>query len=495
MTENNLHYDLDFLNIGEIWPPKKDRERLNNYQFQREQFELTPEDQIKKIIPEGLLWLGNYDDFISSNKLLGYPRLLTLKTIDMCMGQPPQITAQNDDILSEIIKEVRSESALNAVLKEALIDYSRFGVFLLRVFKDENNEPALTSWNPSEWFPVFYADGTNRIRYNVLGWQHKQELTVQIHDTQNGSYEERVLELSYDNYIQRVISAKRYNTTSKKKLLFAVVNTPTSTNPLGNNDYDIINAPLQKAIQRLIAILKVLDEHADPSMSGPHSLLSKSDNGELVFHTSKYYATGKDEIPPKYITWNGELESSFKAFDILCKQIYMLSEMGEAFLGAQGGVGNVVSGTALRFKLISPLEKARRIQNELTEPLKAITSALLFLDGYELLPKDINIAWRDSLPKDPRETAELARLESGAPAVKPLTKTLSDNYDLDKDTAESFVKEILIEQDFFKLAKNDPVNPQDGRSSSPSKVDTREKNSPMDPASSENLTEAIDGKA
>ena len=52
--------------------------------------------------------------------------------------------------------------------------------------------------------------------------------------------------------------------------------------------------------------------------------------------------------------------------------------MGEAFLGVPKGSSNVVSGTAMRFKLISPLEKARRIENEVAEPLKKIISTLLY---------------------------------------------------------------------------------------------------------------------
>lgn len=489
-----MHYDLDFLLPGNHWPAKEDKDRLNIYNFAREQFELTPEDQIRSIIPDGLMQFGEYKDFVHSTRLLGYPRLLTIKTVDMLMGQPPLIVAQADEGKTDRIREIRGSCQLNNALKLALIDYSRFGVALLRIFKNEKNKAAITAWNPNDWTPVFYADGTNRIHYNVIGWFHgknNEKLTLQIHNTENGSYEERVCSVDSTGVIKTIESSKVYNRTGGKQLLFAIVNTPTTTNPLGTNDYEIINGLLQKAIQRLQAILRVLDEHADPSMTGPHSMLSRAENGELVFKTSKYYAVGNDEQKPEYLVWEANLDSSFRAFEELCKQIFLLSEMGEAFLGSSGGVGNVVSGTAMRFKMISPLEKARRISNELTEPLKQIVSTLLSIEHEIIDPKDVSITWRDSLPKDPREVAELARLESGSIAVKPLINAIMDNYDLDLESAQAYVDAIKkAQQEMQAQADADlkkSTGQEDGRShGTQGTTDVRKKGSNMNPASSEN---------
>ena len=489
-NKQQYHYDLNFLNIGERWRTEHDNNRLQAYRYAKAQFEMTPEDGLRELLPDGLLSLASYEDFVNCTRLLGYPRLLTLKTVDMIIGQPPVITCKTDDSITDHIRQIRVTSGLSKAMKQALIDYSRFGVFLIRVFKDEKGKGHVTAWDPGEWTPVFYADGTNRIRYNVIGWCYGNTLTVQIHSTEDGSYEERVCIVDDTGVIKEIKSSRRYNTTSGKKLLFAVVNTPTTTNPLGTNDYEIINGLLQKAIQRLQAILKVLDEHAEPSMTGPHSLLSTDEYGQVVFKTNKYYAVGQDEQKPEYIVWKAELESSFRAFEELCKQIYILSEMGEAFLGASGGTGNVVSGTALRFKMISPLGKARRVANDLTEPFKEVISTLLYLEGLDVPVDDISIVWKENLPKDPREVAELARLEAGAPAVKPLDNALMDNYDMDQESAKKFVEDILREQEQFRLAKDDPINPQDGRSHGPEgTIDIRKQGSILDPASSENRGE------
>lgn len=493
MTDDNvLQYDLSFLNVKNQWPPKGSTKRLDTYKFAQQQFELTNEDLIKKVIPDGLLLLKEYGEFAEVTKMLGYPRLLTLKTTDMVVGQPPIISVQAKNETTEKIKDVRNNCDLSKVLKQGLIDYSRFGVMLLRVFRDEKSKRAMiTVWNPNEWTPVFYSDGTNRIRYNVIGWRYNNILTVQIHDTEDGSYEERKCSIDSKGIITEIQSSTTFNENSNYPLLYAIVNTPTSTNPLGTGDYEIINGLLQKAIQRLLAILRVLDEHADPSMTGPYSLLSKTESGEQVFKTSKYYGVSKDEPKPEYIVWKAELESSFVAFEKLCEQIYILSEMGEAFLGVPKGSSNVVSGTAMRFKLISPLEKARRIENEVAEPLKKIISTLLYIDDKIIVDaKDINIAWRDSLPKDPKEVAELAKSESGVVAIKPLLNSIMDNYELDEQTAQQYVDGIMADQKAFSEITNPNINPatgEDGRSHPASgKIDPRKNGSQLNPSSSEN---------
>ena len=487
-----VHYDLDFLKPGEHWRPKIDYWRFSRYEFNRMQFESSYEDMLFQLYPSGMLIFGDkYDRFAELTRLLNYPKLMTMKTIDMVMGEPPVISVQSKDKLIDKVRDIRSNSGFNAALKQGLIDYSRYGVALLRVFKDNKGRSKITAWDPQEWVPVFYDDGTNRIHYNVLGWIiDDSKLKIQIHDTEDGSYEERIYEYNIsDSLIGNLIDSQKYNSTGSK-LFHAIINTPTTSNPVGTDDYIAINALLQKAIERMMAILRVLDEHADPSMVGPHSLLSKTETGETVFHTSKYYAVGNEEQKPEYLVWEANLDSSFKAFDLLIDQIYILSEMGPAFIGATGSTGNVISGTAMRYKMISPLEKARRIQNDLTEPLKELFSSILKIDGVDAGYDSINIDWKDPLPKDPREIAELAKLESGSAAVKPLKQSIMDNYNVDESTAQKYIDEIIDTLAKLKEVSGElkDAESDDKRSSGSSLNDKRKKGSSSDPASDENKT-------
>lgn len=492
---NKLHYDLDFLlpGNGDCWIGEAERYRMDKYNFARVEFELDPYDAVRNVFPKGMLDLRDYHQFADCTRLLAYPRLLTLKTVDMIMGDPPNFSINDDHENTNYLKEMIIESNFYETLRKGLIDYSRFGAAIFRIFKCPITKKAsITAWDPGEWVPVFYPDGTKRIHYNVLGWRESDTtMKIQIHNAENGSYEERVYLTDGTGALLQILSAKTYEGFGHP-LVYALINTPTTTNPFGQSDYMAINALLQKAIERLTAILRVLDEHADPCMTGPHSLLSNNENGELVFKTSKYYAVGQDEKEPKYITWDANLDSSFKAFDILCQQIYIMSEMGQAYLGVEGGTGNVVSSSAMRFKMITALDKARRIENSIEDELKNILRTMLALEGKDIKLTQFRVVWKDSLPKDPVSTATLARLEAGVTSVKPLLHVLMDAYNLDEETAKSWIEELKEQADYTKS------NGTTGNVAETGEVDGRTKSlgsqfrsteSNMNPGNSENIVE------
>lgn len=494
-NRNKLHYDLEFLLPGKnvCWLGEAEKYRLDKYNFARIEFELDPDDAVRNIFPKGLLDLRDYHQFADCSRLLAYPRLLTLKTVDMVMGDPPSFFINDDHEKTNKLKDMLIRSNFYEVLRMALIDYSRFGTAVLRVFKcPVTHKASIAAWDPGEWVPVFYPDGTKRIHYNVLGWRESDTtMKIQIHNVEDGSYEERVYRTDDVGTLLEILSATTYSGFGHP-LVYALINTPTSTNPFGQSDYASINALLQKAIERLTAILRVLDEHADPCMTGPHSLLSNNENGELVFKTSKYYAVGQDEKEPKYITWDANLDSSFKAFDILCQQIYIMSEMGQAYLGVEGGTGNVVSSSAMRFKMITALDKARRIENAIEDELKDVLKTMLALENTDVDLTQFRVVWKDSLPKDPTSTATLARLEAGVTSVKPLLHVLMDSYNLDEETAKSWIEEIRKQNEFTT------PNKTTGNVSETGEVDGRTKSlgsqfrsteSPMNPGNSENVDE------
>ena len=64
-------------------------------------------------------------------------------------------------------------------------------------------------------------DGTNRIRYNVIGWRYNNILTVQIHDTEDGSYEERKCSIDSKGIITEIQSSTTFNENSNYPLLYS----------------------------------------------------------------------------------------------------------------------------------------------------------------------------------------------------------------------------------------------------------------------------------
>ena len=145
----------------------------------------------------------------------------------------------------------------------------------------------------------------------------------------------------------------------------------------------------------------------------------------------------------------------------MINQLYILSEMGAALLGGQDGSSQAISGTAMRFKMVNPLAKARRIANALTRPVRQLFAGL----SKQLQYENISVLWSDGLPDDPRENIENAKLASGAAQMMPLEKAIMEYFNRSNDEAKQWIQMILAERELLQPdAVEDPNHPgpQDG---------------------------------
>lgn len=462
-------YGLDWLNKETAFPPQTENDRLLAYKWYAGLFDINPFEAFGNY---GNRLIANFDEYFRLPLLLGFQRLTTIKLADMVLGAPPSITVNDNDSMTDRIADLRDRTDFDNKLYQALIDYSRYGVAVFRLFNDDTvpdkSSGNFAVWNPSEWFPVLRKDGTRRISEHVLAWRvnygtdinPEWYLEIQRHPVEGGRYyEERYAMDGAGSTVQRKLESKEINTRGAPCLIQYAANLPSTTNIYGTSDYKIINELVFKATERMRQILHILDKHADPSMTGPSTMLTQNEQGELEFRASKFYAVSPGEEHPEYMTWDGQLTAAFQALTELFNQIYVMSEMGEALMGNSKASGQAVSGTAMRYKMIAPLEKARRVSNSLTLPIKKLIAGLLFIDdGTSMRFQDINVVWEDSLPKDPREIAELVRLQTGAPQIIPLKHALMENYDMDTVDAEHYIDEILVEQETWKKINGDDLS-------------------------------------
>jgi len=155
-----------------------------------------------------------------------------------------------------------------------------------------------------------------------------------------------------------------------------------------------------------------LDKHADPSVSGPSSALVQDPaSGEWSLVMGNYFRRDSADDPePKYITWDGQLEASFKQIELLVNNLYVISEMSSTLLGVEDKENSNMSGRALKFKMISPLAKIKRLTMFLTPKIKKLYKLLSEYGGEaikNLNDADISIYWQDGLPNDQLEEAEI----------------------------------------------------------------------------------------
>lgn len=464
-------HDLSWLQQGQPFPPLLERDRLERYAqnaalFNNDQFaggmfrqrdtypEMTQQmlgvysacaERISQVI-------GNFDDIISFPVLLNYQRFMSLKIADLVAGEHPLITGATDTENAKI-KWLEDSTNFFEKLYSIVIDLSRFGDCPIRVYKDaQTGYYTFTIWDAMQWYPIVSQDGTDTIKAHCLVWTENKSqddqipdlyVHVQVHSTDNpGVYDYYVFHNGSERSVMGELVEgypKHIATGLKTCAVMSLRQYAVSGTVYGYDDYVPIDAIMAEIITRVSQISVILDKHADPSMTGPVSMLRmNTKTGERYLERSKFYGINPEDEKPEYLTWDGQLEASFKELEFLVNQLYILSEMGAALTGGQDSATNAVSGTAMRFKMVNPLAKARRISNALTMPLRRLVSVIGSnapdIDESTSQPSDgedtelpfghVSLKWKDGLPDDPREQLEMCKLASGKASMLPLEDCL-----------------------------------------------------------------------
>lgn len=486
-------YSLEWLKQGKMFPPKSEKTRLQRYKenamlFKGDHFDTTVMRHRDGVCTESISVysecarrisrvVGNFDNIISFPVLLNYQRLMSVKMADLICGEFPSITGASEQD-NKLLKDAIDSSRLSSKLYSAVIDISRYGDAIQRVYKDYDGKFNVTYWDPSEWFPVISQDGTNTILYHCLCWlenvtedEQKQPeylLHVQIHGTRPedvGHYEYRVYKMhSQINTIGKMIKRETVPTGLQTCAVTHLTSYTTTDSIYGYDDYMIIDSILAEIMARIGQISVILDKHADPNITGPVSMLSRNEEtGEYYLKTGKFFATSPGEEQPKYMTWEGQLSAAFQQLEVLLNQLYILSEMGSALLGESSGGSQAISGTAMRFKMAGPLAKARRVSNSLILPIRELMSQLT---DNEVKFEDISVIWKDGLPDDPREQVEIAKLATGATKMMPLVNAIMEYFGKSYEEALKWVESI----DEETLKNLEMVRgPQEGKEDDPNK--------------------------
>lgn len=515
-------YNLEWLKEGKSFPPSVEKPRLQRYAqnaalFEGEHFADLGYGYGPSMVevPDGIeiyrkcaqrikRVIGNFEDVICFPVLLNYQRLMTLKMADLVCGEYPAITGTNA-YENAAIQECREYTDFDARLYQAVIDISRYGEAIQRIYKDAEGRYTFTNWDPREWFPVVSQDGTNTILYHCLCWRENRSknesvpdwyLNVQIHGTRPedvGHYIHKTYKMdSYGGLLRKPLETKKVPTGLNVCAVRQMKAFSTTNTVYGYDDYMMIDSILSEIMTRIGQISVILDKHADPNITGPVTMLDQDERtGEYRLKTGKFFAVSAGETPPTYMTWEGQLSSAFKQLEMLINQLYILSEMGAALLGSTEGGGQAISGTAMRFKMVNPIAKARRISNSLTRPVKNLFSIItrdaevpdevlerirasqeeaasltsenvapaaegppaqpierkLPEEKYELpVPyRHISVFWYDGLPDDPRENIENAKLATGATKMMPLEDAIMEYFGRTHEEALKWIEKIRQE--------------------------------------------------
>lgn len=500
-------YNMNWLQPGKEFPPLCERPRLTRYKQNaalfngdhfgdpclrtRDGIDEVPVEVFHKCSEKISKVIGNFEEVVSFPTLLNYQRLMSLKMADLVCGEYPTISGVTAEDNAGI-KRVRDYTSFDDKMYSTVLDISRYGDAIWRMYRDDYDKDTFTCWTPTQWFPIVAQDGTNSIKAHCLAWRENLSdditkpnwhLHVQIHGTaadEVGYYVAKEFQMTTDGgTILKELKSTKVPTGFAQCAVFHLRAFVVTNTVYGYDDYMNIDSIMAEIMARVGQISAILDKHADPNITGPVSMLQLNEKtGEYYLKTGKFFAVSPGEEQPKYMTWDGQLTSAFKQLEFLINQLYILSEMGAALLGGQDGSGTAISGTAMRFKMVNPLAKARRIANSMTRPVRYLFSNLC-LDP-EIDVENISVFWADGLPDDPRENIENAKLASGETKLMPLEKAIMEYFGRSNEEALQWIEQIreesrenmlMTQQAQTQNNPDDPNHPgpQDGTGVNPAK--------------------------
>lgn len=364
---------------------------------------------------------------------LNWHKRITTTFANFLYGETPGYSSKADSE-GNYLKSIIDYNNFNQIGYEVILDVLRYSVGLFKIAFD-GERAIIESQNPAFWYPIVSPDNIKKIQYHVLAWsfeeiddkgQKKTYLRAEIHS--KGKIENRLYELEsgkIGEQIKPISLHPRYNNLKDNQdtkindfLIVPVYNLQTSDNPGGLSDYDDINDLIQGVESRVCQIDRVVTKHSDPNMAGPESCIGTDpDTGDDIFKSGgKYWGLESGENPPAYITWDGKLESGFKEIELFMNQLFALSETSPILFGDSGKLQRADSSAALKRLLVSTLSKVNRLRLAIDPKAKKVLKLASQIEVSKKVPDsvelaDIEIAWRDGLPEDPKELAEIANLE------------------------------------------------------------------------------------
>lgn len=461
---------LDFLKVGQYWPPSIEIPRLEKYHKNKQIFDGNHDFVYKENFKRISRVINNFQEVVSYSVITNYQKLISLKVADFLLGEPPKISCGDDNSKQqEAIDNIIENSDLYNLCYSSAIDISRYGDSILNIYRNEEGKGIIDITQPSFYFKVVDAQNIRKVKYHVLANQYKKIkpkslintlfndetqydhfLYVEIHS--KGFYEKITYKLDSN---ARIIASvhediQKVNTGINDFAIVPIHNLLTSDSVYGIDDYSDLDSIISELEVRISQICKILDKHAEPSVEGPSSALTRNPKtGEWQLKMGNYFPRDTNEDPElRYVTWDAQLEANFKVIEKLINILATISEMGSAIFDNEIKTGQIASGTALRRMMISPLAKVNRVRMRFDSSLKKAIKLCSQIDGegiIDLSNEKINIFWQDGLPGDPVEEANVMAIRTGNKATLSQYSAIQR---LDKLNDEDTAKEIeAIKQD------------------------------------------------
>lgn len=415
---------------GIVYPYKEAGARLSRYKhndklFEGAHFEAFSIQVANRNFTTNLAKLK----YVTAN----FAGLISKVCADMLFGEPISVQFK-DQITQQFYDALVFENKLQTTGYKLALLNSRRGDAVIKVrIINKNGDPRikLESVNPKIYFPHF-ADGDDEPTAHELAWRvsigDNDYLRKEIHTA--GMIRNELW--PFINQKSDQLTGTPLTDEQTKALLDIEVDQDTGIDrPLiihipnwqdegffGIDDYRDLNSLMYAVNNRITKNENILDKHSDPILQLPEGVLDENGNIDRaklgVFEVPNTETGGQSKGEAKYITWNANMDASFKQIDKLVEFLFMFSETSPDALGM--GDGKVDSGRALKLRLMRTVAKVSRKRIYFDQGLKEallVAGKLAYKHKVPVMGQYLNkepelahIEWQDGLPIDESELIE-----------------------------------------------------------------------------------------
>ena len=417
---------MSYLKTGDYWPPaEEDRNRIEKYLENKQLFKGQHDEVFKKVQRR----LESQDQNVMTYLVTNYCGLLSKLSADMLFGENPKFKAENDNTNNRL-QELISENKLYTSLYESALGNSYRGdaCYKVRYAKRskyaEERSVIIETQNPNYFFVEQADDDVRQINRQIIGWDFMADtdndgiddiryLKLEVHEP--GTIYNSLYQLSGGTINKEISLDTLYpdlkevqKTGINDFLITHIPNWRDDEEFWGYSDYLDMKSLQDECNNRISQISRVLDMHADPKMKGPTDALDEE--GQIDVSGNRFFPYDKDSAEPAYITWEAKLEMAFKQVDYMLKMMFLVTETSPDAFGLSES-STAESGRALKYKLMRLLSKIARKKRYYDTAIKDVLYKAQLMDiehnnqSYE--PEVPSATWRDGIPDDPLEKANI----------------------------------------------------------------------------------------
>jgi len=205
---------------------------------------------------------------------------------------------------------------------------------------------------------------------------------------------------------------------------------------------------------RLVQIDYVLWKNSDPNSYGPE--LEGYDDS--VRFGGIYIPVTKDDVTPGYMTWQAQLEAAFKELDLLISTVFIMSETPQWLFGTamsgdnSGGTGTShTDSTAIKARFMPIISKVKRIRSHYDKAIRDALYACFLFDksqnGHKWEDVYPSIQWKDGIPKNLKEEAEIGQIRTSGKATIDVQSTIKTIDEVDDEKAKEIMARIKKDEE------------------------------------------------